>query len=191
MYEISKEYIERLLKESGVKLGGAKACAITTLVEMLDANSLDGLLASIRADYDAMKTATKNLDYLKQQEEYYQGRIGSCRRLLAQLETQAEQTEERIKALKEEEQTAQLEADLRGCLDEERSRLVAYEAAIRIGKAAYGDRIPSDAMNQILRSASNVAAGFVPVSKKQVEESAEDSPAPRQYDRRTQRERIL
>ena len=104
---------------------------------------------------------------------------------------QAEQTEKRIKALKEEEQTVQLEADLRGCLDEERSRLVAYEAAIRIGKAAYGDRIPSDAMNQILRSASNVAAGFVSISKKQVEESAEGSPATRQYDRRTQRERIL
>ena len=180
MYDISKEYIERLLKESGVKLGGAKACAITTLVEMLDANSLDGLLASIRADYDAMKTATKNLDYLKQQEEYYKGLVSSSYRQFKQLETQIEQAKKRIEALKEEERTAQLEADLRGCLDEERSRLVAYEAAIRIGKAAYGDRIPSDAMQQILRSASNVAAGFVPMTKKQTEDCAEAAPAPRQ-----------
>lgn len=165
MYDVSKEYIERLLKESGVKLGGAKACAITTLVELLDANSLDGLLASIRADYDAMKAATKNLDYLKRQEDYYQNCIASTRRQLTQLETKVEQTQKRVKALKEEEQTEQFEADLRGCREEERSRLIAYEAAIRIGKAAYGDRsISSDAMNQILRSASNVAAGQ-PMSK--------------------------
>ena len=180
MYDVSKEYIERLLKESGVKLGGAKACAITTLVELLDANSLDGLLASIRADYDAMKTATKNLDDLKQQEDHYQNCIASTRRQLTQLETKVEQTQKRVKALKEEEQTAQFEADLRGCWEEERSRLIAYEAAIRIGKAAYGDRIPSDAMNQILRSASNVAAGFVPIPKKQNEDGTETTSIPRQ-----------
>lgn len=164
MYEVSREYLNRLLEQSGVKLGGAKASAMAALIELLDANALDGLLASIRADYDTMKSATKNLDYLKQQEDFYQSRIGSARRLLAQLEEQAKQTERRIESLKEEEKTAQFEADLRGCREEERSRLIAYEAAIRIGKAAYGDRISSDAMSQILRSASNVAAGQ-PVSK--------------------------
>lgn len=180
MYDVSKEYIERLLKESGVKLGGAKACAITTLVEMLDANSLGGLLASIKEDYTAMQNATKSLSTLRQQEQHCEERIAQLQRTRASLNAQIWEAEKRVKALKEEEQTAQFEADLRGCREEERSRLIAYEAAIRIGKAAYGDRIPSDAMNQILRSASNVAAGFVPIPKKQNEEGTETTSAPKQ-----------
>ena len=66
--------------------------------------------------------------------------------------------------LKSEESAARFENELRGCREEERSRVLAYEAAIRIGKAAYGDHVPNDAMPQILRSASNVAAGAMTTS---------------------------
>ena len=48
MYEISKDYLNRLLEKSGVKLGSAKASAMASLIEILDANSLDGLITSIK-----------------------------------------------------------------------------------------------------------------------------------------------
>lgn len=182
MYEISKGYLERLLKESGVKLGSAKASAMTALIELLDANALDGLLASIREDYDQMQAAVKNLSTLQSQESDRRWRIQQLDKQVVSLHEQIGKAEARIKKLKEEEQTAQFEADLRGCLEEERSRLVAYEAAIRIGKSAFSGSISSDVMAQIVRSASNVAAGFVPVSKPPIEEAPELTP--RKRDRR-------
>lgn len=183
MYEISKEYLDRLLKESGVKLGGAKASAMVAIIELLDANALDGLLASIKEDYGQMLEATKNLSNLRSQEQHSLWRVGQLEKEIASLHTQISQLEERIKSLKDEEQTAHFEAALRGCLEEERSRLVAYEAAIRIGKGAFSGSISSDVMEQIVRSASNVAAGFVPVSRPPIEEVPEVTP--RKRNRRT------
>ena len=177
MYEISREYLDRLLKESGVKLGGAKASAMVALIERLDTNALNGLLASIKEDYAAMLEATKKLSSLQQDVQEYNSRIRQLQHTIGTLRTQAQQLESRIKSLKDEEQTAQFEAELRGCREEERSRLVAYEAAIRIGKGAFSGSVSSDVMAQILRSASNVAAGFVPVSTVNVEETIDNQPS--------------
>ena len=170
MYEISKDYLNRLLEKSGVKLGSAKASAMASLIEILDANSLDGLIASIKEDFEAMKEATKNLDRLQQEEQRCRERIRQLEHSEGSLRTQINKLNATIATLKEEESSARLEVELRGCMEEERSRLIAYEAAIRVGKAAFDGHIPSEAMSQILRSASNVAAGFVPTGKPTEEE---------------------
>lgn len=174
MYEFSKEYLERLIKESGVKLGGAKASAMVAIIELLDANALDGLLASIRRDFSALQDATKNLSILEMNERGAKYRVAQLERCISSLTEQKRQLETQIELLKDEEQTARFDADFRGCREEERSRLLAYEAAIMIGKNAFGDDVSSDVMEQIIRSASNVAAGFVPVSTIKAEETIDN-----------------
>lgn len=161
MYEISKEYLSRLLDQRGVKTNSAKSHAMVAIIECLDENSLNGLLASIKEDYAKMLEETKNLNTITQRRREILEQIQSFTQKVGELRRQETELKARIQNLKEEEAAARFEADLRGCRDEERSRLIAYEAAIRIGKAAYDIHIPDGAMPQILRSASNVAAGFV------------------------------
>lgn len=173
MYEISKDYLSRLLEQSGVKLGGAKASAMTALIELLDENTLNGLLASIKEDYTAMQEAVKALEAVRQEVQAYQARLAQLRSSEHSLRTQIDGLYASIDKLKSEESAARFENELRGCREEERSRVLAYEAAIRIGKAAYGDHVPNDAMPQILRSASNVAAGAMTTGERTVANASE------------------
>lgn len=173
MYEISKDYLSRLLEQSGVKLGGAKASAMTALIELLDENTLNGLLASIKKDYTSMQEAVKALEAIRQEVQAYQARLTQLRSSEHSLRTQIDGLYASIDKLKSEESTARFENELRGCREEERSRVLAYEAAIRIGKAAYSDHVPNDAMPQILRSASNVAAGAMTTGERTVANASE------------------
>ena len=55
MYEYSRDYLNKLITNSGVKMGTAKQGAMVSIIELLDENTLDGLIKSIKQDYNIMK----------------------------------------------------------------------------------------------------------------------------------------
>ena len=55
MYEYSRDYLNKLITNSGVKMGTAKQAAMVAIIELIDENTLDGLIKSIKQDYNIMK----------------------------------------------------------------------------------------------------------------------------------------
>ena len=62
MYEYSRDYLNKLISQSGVKMGTAKQGAMVAIIELLDENRLDGLIKSIQADYNRMKVELSQKD---------------------------------------------------------------------------------------------------------------------------------
>ena len=161
MYEYSRDYLNKLIAQSGVKMGTAKQGAMVAIIELLDENTLDGLIKSIRDDYNRMQvelsqkddaitdrknklfSLTINAD-LKEKE--YSGKLEQIKALNLEIER-----------LEEEKDKKRLEVLCEGLLPEERSRLLAFDAAMKLMEERYGRRADAD---QIIRSASNVAANW-------------------------------
>ena len=140
MYEFSIEYLRKLIAKSGLKLGIAKQAAMVSIIELLDEKRLDGLIKSIQADYDSMVAE------IGQKDIVIERRVKELDRLNIEIEQLREDIDRKRKSILVE-----------GMLPEERSRLLAFDAAIRLLDDRYGRRVDAE---QIVRSASNVAANW-------------------------------
>ena len=147
MYEDSRDYLNKLITKSGVKMGTAKQAAMVAIIELLDENTLDGLIKSIQADYNSMKDELRWLTYNIQEAE---------RAKIQKLEEVKELNLE-IERLVEDKDKKMQEMLCEGMLPEERSRVLAFNAAMKLMEERYGRRADAD---QIIRSASNVAANW-------------------------------
>ena len=154
MYEYSRDYLNKLIAQSGVKMGTAKQAAMVAIIELLDENILDGLIKSIRADYNSMKDElrwmTYNIQEAKRSEIQKRGEVNALKEEVNALNLE-------IDRLEEEKGKKRLEALCEGILPEEKSRLLAFNAAMKLAEERYGHEADAD---QIIRSASNVAANW-------------------------------
>ena len=141
MYEYSRDYLNKLIAQSGVKMGTAKQAAMVAIIELLDEKRLDGLIKSIQADYDSMVAE------IGQKDIVIERRVKELDRLNIEIEQLREDIDKKKKDILVE-----------GMLPEERSRVLAFNAALRLLDDRYGMR-GVDA-EQIIRSASNVAANW-------------------------------
>ena len=140
MYEDSRDYLNKLITKSGVKMGTAKQAAMVSIIELLDENTLDGLIKSIQADYDSMVAE------IGQKDIVIERRVKELDRLNIEIEQLREEIDRKRKYILVE-----------GMLPEERSRVLAFNAAMKLMEERYGRRADAD---QIIRSASNVAANW-------------------------------
>ena len=154
MYEDSRDYLNKLITKSGVKMGTAKQAAMVAIIELLDENTLDGLIKSIRADYNSMKDElrwlTYNIQEAKRAEIQKRGEVNALKE-----EVNAMTLE--IERLREDKDKKMQEMLCEGMLPEERSRVLAFNAAMKLAEERYGHEADAD---QIIRSASNVAANW-------------------------------
>ena len=154
MYEFSIEYLRKLIAKSGVKIGTAKQAAMVAIIELLDENALDGLIKSIRADYNSMKDElrwlTYNIQEAKRAEIQKRGEVNALKEEVKALTIE-------IERLREDKDEKMQEMLCEGMLPEERSRVLAFNAAMKLMEERYGRRADAD---QIIRSASNVAANW-------------------------------
>lgn len=161
MYEYSLDYLNKLISQSGVKMGTAKRAAMVAIIELLDENTLDGLIKSIRADYNSMKDElrwlTYNIQEAKRAEIQKRGEVNALKEEVNALTLE-------IERLREDKDEKMQEILCEGMLPEERSRVLAFNAALRLLDDRYGRR-GVDA-EQIIRSASNVAANWRMILKK-------------------------
>ena len=161
MYEFSINYLRKLISDSGLKMGIAKQAAMVAIIELLDENALDGLIKSIRADYNRMQVELSQKDdaitdrknklfsltiNAEQKEKEYSGKLEQIKTLNLQIER-----------LVEERDKKKMEMLCEGLLPEERSRVLAFNAAMKLAEERYGHEADAD---QIIRSASNVAANW-------------------------------
>ena len=161
MYEDSRDYLNKLIAQSGVKMGTAKQAAMVAIIELLDENALEGMIKAIRADYNRMQVELSQKDdaitdrknklfsltiNAAQKEKEYSGKLEQIKTLNLQIER-----------LVEERDKKKMEMLCEGLLPEEKSRLLAFDAAIRLLDDRYGRRVDAE---QVIRSASNVAANW-------------------------------
>ena len=140
MYEFSIKYLRKLIDQSGLKLGIAKQAAMVAIIELMDEKRLDGLIKSIQADYDSMVAE------IGQKDIVIERRVKELDRLNIEIEQLREEIDRKRKYILVE-----------GMLPEERSRVLAFNAAMKLMEERYGRRADAD---QIIRSASNVAANW-------------------------------
>ena len=140
MYEFSIKYLRKLIDQSGLKLGIAKQAAMVAIIELLDEKRLDGLIKSIQADYDSMVAE------IGQKDIVIERRVKELDRLNIEIEQLREDIDKKRKYILVE-----------GLLPEERSRVLAFNAAMKLAEERYGHEADAD---QIIRSASNVAANW-------------------------------
>lgn len=140
MYEFSIKYLRKLIDQSGLKLGIAKQAAMVAIIELMDEKRLDGLIKSIQADYDSMVAE------IGQKDIAIERRIKELDRLNIEIEQLREDIDKKRKYILVE-----------GLLPEERSRVLAFNAAMKLAEERYGHEADAD---QIIRSASNVAANW-------------------------------
>ena len=154
MYEFSIDYLRKLIAQSGMKMGTAKRAAMVAIIELLDENALDGLIKSIRADYNSMKDElrwlTYNIQEAKRAEIQKRGEVNALKEEVNALTLE-------IERLREDKDEKMQEMLCEGMLPEERSRVLAFNAAMKLMEERYGRRADAD---QIIRSASNVAANW-------------------------------
>ena len=154
MYEYSRDYLNKLIAQSGVKMGTSKQAAMVAIIELLDENILDGLIKSIRADYNSMKDElrwmTYNIQEAKRSEIQKRGEVNALKEEVNALNIE-------IERLREDKDEKMQEMLCEGMLPEERSRVLAFNAAMKLAEERYGHEADAD---QIIRSASNVAANW-------------------------------
>ena len=161
MYEYSRDYLNKLIANSGVKMGTLKHSAMVAIIELLDENSLDGLIKSIQADYNRMKfeLSQKDKAIAKQQVELsiMTSRVQEADAIVRGKYKTVDALNIEIERLTEERDKKKMDMLCEGLLPEERSRLLAFDAAMKLMDERYGRRADAD---QIIRSASNVAANW-------------------------------
>ena len=156
MAEGSYDYLNRLLKQSGVPVGQVRYEAMVKIIQLLDENSLDGLLESMRKDYEKAKAYAAKIQEYQHASAMYAHRCEELRTQVKNLEKHMEQLMQDLEAQGAEIQKEKERLILDGCLPEDISRVMAYKAALNIGSEAYRRYSVTD---QVLRSASNVVWG--------------------------------
>ena len=161
MYEYSRDYLNKLIAQSGVKMGTAKQGAMVAIIELLDDNNLDGLIKSIRSDYNRMQEELsqkdKVIDRIVQKLRWLENSIQKAERDKIQKLEEVKELNLEIERLVEEKDKKKMEMLCEGLLPEEKSRILAFDAAMKLMEERYGRRADAD---QIIRSASNVAANW-------------------------------
>ena len=161
MYEYSRDYLNKLIAQSGVKMGTAKQGAMVAIIELLDENVLDGLIKSIRDDYNSMKVELsqkdKVIDRSVEKLRWLTNSIQEAERAKIQKLEEVKELNLEIERLVEDKDKKMQEILCEGMLPEERSRVLAFNAAMKLMEDRYGRRADAD---QIIRSASNVAANW-------------------------------
>lgn len=161
MYEYSRDYLNKLIAQSGVKMGTAKQGAMVAIIELLDENALDGLIKSIRADYNRMQVELSQKDdaIAKQKVELIRltSRIQEADAIVREKYKTVDALDIEINRITEERDKKKMDMLCEGLLPEEKSRLLAFDAAIRLLDDRYGRRVDAA---QVIRSASNVAANW-------------------------------
>ena len=161
MYEYSRDYLNKLITNSGVKMGTAKQGAMVAIIELIDENTLDGLIKSIKQDYNIMKEELSQKDkaIAKQKVELsiMTSRVQEADAIVRGKYKTADALNIEINRLTEERDKKKMEMLCEGLLPEEKSRLLAFNAAMKLMEERYGRRADAD---QIIRSASNVAANW-------------------------------
>lgn len=161
MYEYSRDYLNKLIAQSGVKMGTAKQGAMVAIIELLDENALDGLIKSIRDDYNSMKVELsqkdKVIDRSVEKLRWLTNSIQEAERAKIQKLEEVKELNLEIERLTEEINKKKMEMLCEGLLPEEKSRLLAFDAAMKLMEDRYGRRAAAD---QVIRSASNVAANW-------------------------------
>ena len=161
MYEYSRDYLNKLIANSGVKMGTAKQGAMVAIIELLDENALDGLIKSIQADYNSMKVELsqkdKVIDRSVEKLRWLTNSIQEAERAKIQKLEEVKELNLEIERLVEDKDKKMQEMLCEGMLPEERSRVLAFNAAMKLMEERYGRRADAD---QIIRSASNVAANW-------------------------------
>lgn len=161
MYEYSRDYLNKLIAQSGVKMGTAKQGAMVAIIELLDENALDGLIKSIRDDYNMMQVdlsqKDKVIDRIVQKLRWLENSIQKAERDKIQKLEEVKELNLEIERLVEEKDKKKMEMLCEGLLPEEKSRILAFDAAMKLMEERYGRRADAD---QIIRSASNVAANW-------------------------------
>ena len=161
MYGLSKDYLSRLLESSGVRIGTAKHTAMVAIIELLDQNSLDGLLASIKEDYKAMQLEIADATLLAEKIKVLNKDFDRARKNVLEAGAELTRLLNEKAMVKAEIAEMKREALITGCRPEEESRVRAYKAAIEIGLDAVGYPRSGATYEQVLRSASNVAANWL------------------------------
>ena len=161
MYEYSRDYLNKLIAQSGVKMGTAKQGAMVAIIELLDENALDGLIKAIRADYNRMQVELsqkdKVIDRSVEKLRWLTNSIQEAERAKIQKLEEVKELNLEIERLVEDKDKKMQEMLCEGMLPEERSRVLAFNAAMKLMEDRYGRRADAD---QIIRSASNVAANW-------------------------------
>ena len=161
MYEFSIGYLRKLIAQSGLKMGIAKQAAMVAIIERLDENRLDGLIKSIQADYESMVAEIGQKDIAIDRRNKELDRLtGSIQQAEEEIRQKLETIKElnlEIDQLKEDKDKKRLDMLCEWMLPEERSRILAFNAAMKLMEELYGRRADAD---QIIRSASNVAANW-------------------------------
>lgn len=161
MYEYSRDYLNKLISKSGVKMGTAKQAAMVAIIELLDENALDGLIKSIQADYNSMKVElsqkAKTMDLREKELLRLKSSIREADAIVREKYKTVDALDIEINRLTEERDKKKMDMLCEGLLPEERSRLLAFDAAIRLLEDRYGRRVNAE---QVIRSASNVAANW-------------------------------
>ena len=161
MYEYSRDYLNKLIANSGVKMGTLKHSAMVAIIELLDENRLDGLIKSIQADYNRMKVELsekdKAIDRSVEKLRWLTNSIQEAERAKIQKLEEVKELNLEIERLVEDKDKKMQEMLCEGMLPEERSRVLAFNAAMKLMDERYGRRADAD---QIIRSASNVAANW-------------------------------
>ena len=161
MYEYSRDYLNKLIAQSGVKMGTAKQGAMVAIIELLDENALEGMIKAIRADYNRMQEELsqkdKVIDRSVEKLRWLTNSIQEAERAKIQKLEEVKELNIEIERLTEEINKKKMEMLCEGLLPEEKSRLLAFDAAMKLMEERYGRRADAD---QIIRSASNVAANW-------------------------------
>ena len=161
MYEYSRDYLNKLITNSGVKMGTAKQGAMVAIIELLDENALDGLIKSIKQDYNIMKEELsqkdKAIDRSVEKLRWLTNSIQEAERAKIQKLEEVKELNLEIERLVEDKDKKMQEMLCEGMLPEERSRVLAFNAAMKLAEERYGHEADAD---QIIRSASNVAANW-------------------------------
>ena len=134
---------------------------MVAIIELLDENALDGLIKAIRADYNRMQVELsqkdKVIDRSVEKLRWLTNSIQEAERAKIQKIEEVKELNLEIERLVEDKDKKMQEMLCEGLLPEERSRVLAFNAAMKLAEERYGNEADAD---QIIRSASNVAANW-------------------------------
>ena len=166
----AREYINALIRKSTISRTSATSAAVAEIITLLDGEQLDGLLSAMKRDCAQANELRNKIEDLKKIASRLVSYRDNVADVCSELEEQKSSLDAEVKALTEKAESLKTTIALSEMLPEERSRLNAYAQSIETGvKTAQANsrlgKIDNDVMVQIIRSAANVAAGFMPQKK--------------------------
>lgn len=168
----AREYLNALIRKSTISRTSVTSAAVAEIITLLDGEQLDGLLSAMKRDCAQANELRNEIEDLKKIASRLVSYRDNVADVCSELEEQKSSLDAEVKALTEKAESLKTTIALSEMLPEERSRLNAYAQAIETGvqTAQTNSRlgkIDNDVMAQIIRSAANVAAVFMPQKKQE------------------------